>query len=178
VPTDELLVQLDDLPPPKFRTISNASSVFFSDFSSPATTGSPASQSGCASPVNSSFGQSHTLSPLSPITLGPFADLFDNRSRSRERSFSTPLEPQDAYYRTELSHLRTEALPRLRHLGHKIDSEWYEFKRTGTLSTEDVNAFENWWAEKKCTIVSLNEQGKRLAATLGLASTGLGWCAP
>jgi hypothetical protein len=63
-------------------------------------------------------------------------------------------------------------------LGHKIDSEWYEFKRTGTLSTEDVNAFENWWAEKKCTIVSLNEQGKRLAATLGLASTGLGWCAP
>lgn len=178
MPSDELLVRLEELPPPKFRTISNASSVFFSDFSSPATTGSPSSQSGCASPVTSSFGPSQTMSPMSPASLAPLAEPFDNRSRSRERSFSTPLEPQDAYYRTELSHLRTEALPRLRHLSYKIDTEWYELKRTGAVSSEDVNTFENWWAEKKCTILSINEKGKRLAATLGLANTGLGWSAP
>lgn len=178
VPSDELLVQLNDLPPPRFRTTSDASSVFLSDLSSPGTTGSSASQSGCASPVNSSFDQSQSLSPMSPVTLGPRADPFDKRSKSRERSFSTPLEPQDAYYATELSHLRTEALPRLRHSCHKVDAEWYEFKRTGVMPAEDVNAFETWWADKKYTVVTLNENGTRLATDHGLASTGMGWCAP
>jgi hypothetical protein len=102
----------------------------------------------------------------------------DKPSRSRERSFSTPLEPQDAYYTTELSHLRTEALPRLRHAGRKVDTEWSENKRTGAISSGDINAFENWWAEKKCNILSLNEKGKHLATIHGLASTGMGWCAP
>jgi hypothetical protein len=149
-----------------------------SDFSSPSTSGSPSSQSGSASPVTSSFSQSQTLSSLSPVSLGPLADPFDKRSRSRERSFSTPLEPHDAYYATELSHLRTEALPRLRHLGRKVETEWYEAKRSGSVSAEDVNSFENWWAEKKCAIASLDGKGKRLASALGLATTGLGWCAP
>ena len=112
------------------------------------------------------------------MSLGPPADPFDKLSRSRERSFSTPLEPHDAYYATELSHLRTEALPRLRHLGHKVDAECNEAKRSGDISEQDVNAFETWWAEKKCIIVSLNEKGKRLATALGLAATGMGWCAP
>lgn len=177
---EELLVHLEDLPPPKFRTNSNASSVFHhSDISSPATSGSPASRSGCASPVTSSSSQSQALTPLSPVSLDPPAeDSIGKRSRSRDRSFSTPLEPQDAYYTTELSHLRTEALPRLRHAGRKVDTEWYEAKRTGGVSAEDVNAFENWWAEKKCIILSLNEKGKHLASLHGLASTGMGWCAP
>jgi hypothetical protein len=180
MPGSELLIQLDELPPPKFRTISNASSFFLSDFSSPGSGGSPASQSGCASPVTSSFSQSQSqcMSPLSPVSPGPLADPFDKVSRSRERSFSTPLEPHDAYYATELSHLRTEALPRLRHLGHKVDTEFYETKRSGIVSAEDVNAFENWWAEKKCSIVVLNEKGRQLASAVGLKSTGLGWCAP
>lgn len=125
--------------------------------------------------MTSSFSQSQTLSPVS---LGPLAHPLDKRSRSRERSFSTPLEPHDAYYATELSHLRTEALPRLRHLGRKVDTDWSEIKRTSTLSSGDVNAFENWWAEKKCNIQGLNEKGKRLAKALGLAATGMGWCAP
>lgn len=177
-PVDELLVQLDDLPPPKFRTISNASSVFQSDISSPLTSGSPASQSGCASPVTSSgFSLSQTLSPVSPICLDQ-PTFSDEHSRPRDRSFSTPLEPHDAYYATELSHLRTEALPRLRHKCHKVDTEWYEAKRTANIVADDVNAFENWWAEKKCTVLSLNEKGKRLATALGLANTGMGWCAP
>ncbi|KAF2819423.1 hypothetical protein CC86DRAFT_307471 [Ophiobolus disseminans] len=176
LPGDDLLPQLDELPPPKLRTASDASSVFQSD-SSGSTTGSPASQSGCASPLTSSFAQSQTMSPLSPVSLGPPADPLDKRNRSRERSFSTPLEPHDAYYATELSHLRTEALPRLRHLGLKVDTEWCA-KRSGHVSPEDIEVFEKWWAEKKCTIAILNEKGKRLATTLGLAATGLGWCAP
>jgi hypothetical protein len=110
--------------------------------------------------------------------LGSPADPFDKQTRSRDRSFSTPLDPHEAYYANELSHLRTEALPRLRHLGFKVDTQWYEAKRTAQLSAEDVNAFEKWWAEKTCTIVSLNEQGKRLATAHGLVPTGRGWCAP
>ncbi|KAH7359581.1 hypothetical protein BKA66DRAFT_427113 [Pyrenochaeta sp. MPI-SDFR-AT-0127] len=178
VPVDDLLVNLDDLPPPKFRTISNASSVFQSDLSSPLTGGSPASQSGCASPVTSSgFSLSQTMSPASPISLGP-PGFSDEHARPRDRSFSTPLEPHDAYYATELSHLRTEALPRLRHKCHKVDTEWYEAKRTASIATDDINAFETWWADKKCAVLGLNERGKRLATDFGLANTGMGWCAP
>ncbi|KAH7065880.1 hypothetical protein BKA63DRAFT_166698 [Paraphoma chrysanthemicola] len=177
VPTDELVVGLDDLPPHKYRTVSNASSVFFSDFSSPVTVGSPDSQSSHGSPVISS-SQSQTMSPLSPVSLGPAAHPLDRLGRPREHSFTTPLESRDAHYALELSHLRTEALPRLRHLGHKVDTEWYEVKRSGAVSAEDTNAFENWWAEKKCSILTLSETGKRLANASGLASTGMGWTAP
>jgi hypothetical protein len=79
---------------------------------------------------------------------------------------------------TELSHLRTEALPRLRHLARKVDFEWAEAKRSGNISADDANAFENWWAEKSCAITTLSENGKRLAEALGLMPTGMGWCAP
>ncbi|KAF2248455.1 hypothetical protein BU26DRAFT_334460 [Trematosphaeria pertusa] len=168
---DEFFVQMDDLPPPKMRTTSNASSVFLSDVSSPA---SPNSES--ASP---SLSASQVTSPVSPICLTPSELQYpDNRARSRERSFSIPLEPHDAYYATELSHLRTEALPRLRHAARKVDTEWYEAKRSTTLSISDINDFENWWAEKKCRILHLNEQGKRLSLAIGLSSSGMGWTAP
>jgi phage gp29-like protein len=110
--------------------------------------------------------------------LGSPSNPFDKQTRTRERSFSTPLEPNDAYYANELSHLRTEALPRLRHLGFKVDTEWAEAKSSIGLSANDANAFEQWWAQKTCTIVSLNEQGKRLATAHGLGPTGRGWCAP
>ncbi|CAO2651680.1 Nn.00g042500.m01.CDS01 [Neocucurbitaria sp. VM-36] len=172
---DELLIQLDDLPPQKLRTASNASSVLQSDFSSPLTSASSGSQSGCTSPVTRpSFSQSHTTFPASPMSLGP-PELSDKGSRSRDRSFSKPLDPHDAYYAAELSHLRTEALPRLRHKCHKVDTDWYEAKRTGDIATNDVNAFENWWAEKKCTVLCLNERAKRLATALGLSNSGMGW---
>lgn len=118
------------------------------------------------------------MGPPTPISLGHPADPFEKVNRSRERSFSTPLEPSDAYFSLELSHLRTEALPRLRHLGHKVDTEWYEAKRTGQISTEDANAFENWWAEKKCAILSLSEKGKFLATAHGISANGMGWTAP
>jgi hypothetical protein len=176
VPEDELLVQLDELPLPKFRTESNASSVFTSDVSSSAYTGSTGSNSGCASPI-SSFSQPTTGMSVSPFTLGP-PEMTEKRTLTRNRSFSTPLDPQDAYYATELSYLRTEALPRLRHSALKVDTEWYEAKRTGLVTDDDVSAFEAWWVEKKCNILSLNEKGKRLAVAIGLSPTGMGWTAP
>lgn len=176
VPEDELLVQLDELLPTKFRTESNASSIFMSDVSSPAYTSSNASDSGCASPV-STFSQPATMPALSPFSLSP-PEMAEKRTLSRNRSFSTPLEPQDAYYATELSYLRTEALPRLRHSALKVDTDWYEAKRTGSVTDADVATFEAWWVEKKCNILSLNEKGKRLAVAIGITSTGMGWTAP
>jgi hypothetical protein len=63
-------------------------------------------------------------------------------------------------------------------LGLKVDTEWYEAKRSGAMTPEDANAFDNWWREKTCIIVSLSEKGKHLANALGLVPTGMGWCAP
>jgi len=175
--------ELECLPPPRFnRAFSNASSVFTSDSSSCVTTASSVassvSQSGCPSPATSSFSQPQTRPKFSPVSLGDPANAINKQSRSRDRSFSTPLEPHDAYYAIELSHLRTEALPRLRHLGRKVDFEWTDAKRSGILSTDDANAFENWWAEKTCEIMALNAMGKHRADALGLVPTGMGWCAP
>ncbi|KAF2624752.1 hypothetical protein BU25DRAFT_413297 [Macroventuria anomochaeta] len=176
-PEEEILVELDELRPQKFRTASNASSVFLSDISSPTYSGTPASDSGSASPVPSTFSLSQSAATPAPISLGP-PDLETKRSSTRERSFSTPLEPQDAKYASELSYLRTEALPRLRHTGHKVDTEWYDAKRTGSVATEDVQTFENWWGETKCTILKLSETGKKLAEANGVTSNGMGWTAP
>lgn len=169
--SDDYLAHLDQLPSPRFRTISNASSMLQSDASSPLTCASSTSQSGSASPVAPSVPVSQVMCPGSPICLGPA-----ERSLSRERSFSTPLKSHDAYYAAELSHLRTEALPRLRHKTYKVDSAWSEAKPH--MHADDVNAFENWLAEKKCAVLSLTERGKRLATAVGIANTGLGWCAP
>jgi hypothetical protein len=123
----------------------------------------------------SSLTVSQAMPPASPLCLGQL-EFSDKPNRSRERSFSTPLEPHDAYYATELSHLRTEALPRLRHKSYKVDTDVFECSRQ--MTAEDINAFKSFWAEKKAMIVSLNEQGKRLANAVGLANTGLGWSAP
>jgi hypothetical protein len=98
--------------------------------------------------------------------------------RVRERSFSAPLEPHNAYYATELSQLRTESLPRLRHTARKVDTEWTEVRGSNCLSNEDINTFENWWAEKKCTINALYEKCQRLSHSIGLPSNGIGWTAP
>jgi hypothetical protein len=168
-------VHLEDLPSPKIRTISNASSsALFSDTSSSVFTNSPNSES--ASP---SLCASQVVSPISPISLQPFEkESSDKRARSRDRSFSIPLEPHDAYYAAELSHLRTEALPRLRHTARKLDGAWAEAKRAGPLSIGDVNAFENWLAEKKCRIYHFDEKAKRLSLAIGLSSSGMGWMAP
>ena len=88
------------------------------------------------------------------------------------------MEPQDAKFASELSYLRTEALPRLRHAGHKVDTEWYEAKRTASVTPEDAQIFESWWNETKSNILKLSETGKRLAEAHGVTSNGMGWTAP
>ncbi|KAF3031524.1 hypothetical protein E8E12_001298 [Didymella heteroderae] len=176
-PEDEVLVDLDELRPQKFRTASNASSVFLSDISSPTYSGTPASDSGSASPVPSTFSLSQSATTPAPISLGP-PELEAKRTSTRERSFSTPLDPQDAKYVSELSYLRTEAVPRLRHAGHKVDTEWYDAKRTGSVAAEDVQAFESWWSTMKCTILKLSETSKRMAEAKGVTANGMGWTAP
>jgi hypothetical protein len=88
------------------------------------------------------------------------------------------MEPQDAKFASELSYLRTEALPRLRHAGHKVDTEWYEAKRTACVTPEDAQTFEIWWNETKSIILKLSETGKRLAEAHGVTSNGMGWTAP
>lgn len=110
------------------------------------------------------------------MCLSPFDPQYlEKRERSRERSFSTPREPHDAYFAAELSHLRTEALTRLRHAARKVDQEWSEAKRTNALSPGDVKDFEDWWGEKKSAISRLNEKGKRMSLAIGLSSSGVGW---
>jgi len=133
------------------------------------------SESGSVSP---SMSASQSMSPVSPICLTPTDAQFPTKGRDRERSFSTPLEPHNAYYATELSQLRTEAVPRLRHAARKIDTEFYEAKRAGNLSPDDVTEFENWWADTKGTISVLDNQCKRLSQANGITSSGMGWTAP
>lgn len=176
-PEEEILVEFGELRPQKFRTASNASSVFMSDISSPTYSGTPVSDSGSASPVPSTFSLPQSVTAPAPISLGP-PELEAKRSATRERSFSTPMEPQDAKFASELSYLRTEALPRLRHAGHKVDTEWYEAKRTGAVDPEDASTFESWWTETKTQILKLSETGKRLAEAHNITSNGMGWTAP
>lgn len=118
--------------------------------------------------------------PFSPISLGPSAeDLFSSsQSSSDDRSFSAPLEPHNAYYKNELSTLRTELLPRLCHSVHRVNIAWSEAKIAGVIATEDVDTFEKWWMERKAAIVTLSEEGKRQASASGLSPNGLGWSAP
>ena len=128
-----------------------------------------------SSPALSAFGNSGHISPMSlsseihpPQEIGVIG-------RPRQRSFSTPMEPRDAYYTMELSHLRTESLVRLRHAALKVDSEWYETKRLGAVSQDYAIQFEKWWAEKKNWIKALDEEIKLLSHAMGVSSSGLGW---
>jgi hypothetical protein len=175
---DELIAKLDALPPPKMRTISNASSVILSDVNSPVFTETSISEAGTPS-----MASSQSTNPVSPICLGPSDTLpTEKGDRSRDGSFITPIEPQDQGYVLEISSLRTEALPRLKHSGHKLDLEWRETKRTNDsthhLSAIDVATFEKWLAEAKLKIDRLYDRGQHLSSGLNLSPNGLGWAAP
>lgn len=92
---------------------------------------------------NASLTLSHvtgTTYPITPpITATPFTSVpatpslspasGPSRSPSPRRKFSVPLAPRAAYYVAELSCLRTEGLPRLRHAAMRVDSAWYEARR-------------------------------------------------
>jgi len=88
------------------------------------------------------------------------------------------MEPQDARYALELSNLRIEAIPRLRHAGLKVQSAWKEAKRIHDVSADDALAFEHWWTEKNNHITQLSNEIKMLSQAIGLSPNGMGWTAP
>lgn len=115
--------------------------------------------------------------PISPISLA--ADSISSSNRNRERSFSTPLEPHNAKYITELSYVRSEAAPRLRHAVRAVDTEWTQVLNNKAIPSRDLKEkFENWWANKKCYTMTLEEKAKRLGDAAGIRANGLGWTAP
>jgi hypothetical protein len=89
------------------------------------------------------------------------------------------MEPHNAKYATELSYLRTEVVPCLRHAARAVDTEWSQIRFNGVINSPDVKAeFENWWAVKKCAIMTLDEKAQRLSHAIGLGPNGMGWTAP
>ncbi|KAF2875279.1 hypothetical protein BDV95DRAFT_312762 [Massariosphaeria phaeospora] len=172
------IANMATLPPLKLpRTSSNASSGLFSDAGSLVFDSSPSS--GAGSPMTP-LTPSHTTYPVSPICLTP-ADVnipdkpARTQERSQERSFTTPLEPHDAYYTSELSALRTESVTRLRHSVIKVNTEWAEAQRSGRLSAKQFNDFTEWWKVKKEIIRELDSKCQRLCKQIDLAPNGLGW---
>ncbi|KAF2015388.1 hypothetical protein BU24DRAFT_461637 [Aaosphaeria arxii CBS 175.79] len=180
---DSALSTIDMLPIiprtlPKLRTDSVSSSQPDSSNRSQVQSLSPSSSFGPSSPPHMST--SDGPSPVSPMCLTPL-DAPTNKpldGLKRERSFSTPLEPTDAYYATELSQLRTEAMPRLRHKIRKVESDWADVKRTHVLDKEQTNSMENWLAHKKVDTLEVDEASKTLADAIGLTPNGMGWTAP
>jgi len=126
---------------------------------------------------NSILADSATVPTIEPSTEA-VQEESHKRPRDRDRFFTTPLEPQNAYYASELSHLRTEALPRLRHSARKVDTEFYEAKRLHQISEDEAGELATWWSSKKATIRSLDDQGRRLSLAMGIPATGMGWTAP
>jgi hypothetical protein len=159
---------------PDHVTLAELRAASFSSSAITSPTFSSPSSSMSSSPAVAAL---HHAGPISPITLSP-PEMTLSEKRHHERSFSIPLEPRDAYYATELSYLRTESLPRLRHAARKVDNEWYEAKRLGSVSQDDATEFEKWWADKKTWIRQLDEQGRRMSSAMGVSASGLGWTAP
>lgn len=159
---------------PDHMTLADLRAASFSSSAITSPTFSSPSSSMASSPAILALSNA---GPISPITLSP-PEMASSEKRHHERSFSIPLEPRDAYYATELSYLRTESLPRLRHGARKVDNEWYEAKRLGAVSQDDASEFEKWWADKKKWIHQLDDQGRRMSSAMGVSASGLGWTAP
>ena len=155
----------------KPRTVSNASSVRHdSGFSSPISVSPTSSIS--SSPLLSS---NHPTASISPLSLPPTINTAAQTSHHHRRAFTTPLNPHDAYYAAELSYLRTDSLPRLRHSARRVETEWAECKRADRAFADSGAEFEVWWAEKKELVGSLNDKGKRLSMSMGVGGVSMGW---
>ncbi|KAF2497344.1 hypothetical protein BU16DRAFT_559095 [Lophium mytilinum] len=123
--------------------------------------------------------------PVSPFSLSsPFTfeksiskHHGQHHGRHHERSYTTPMEPDMAYYTLELSHLRTESLPHLRHAIRVVDRELNESKRLVELDEDTLEQFEGWWAKKKATAIGLDQKGLALSIQRGIPTNGLGWSA-
>jgi len=133
---------------------------FESDCSSSSTTTTTSSSS---SPMlmQSPMTPSTPITPLS-LTL-PSLKSPDQERRLSQHSLPPP-SPQHAYFTAELSYLRTDALPRLRHAARRVDTEWGECRRHSRAITKDIagvkDVFEGWWHGKKGYVKDLDERGK------------------
>ncbi|KAF2801333.1 uncharacterized protein BDZ99DRAFT_403574 [Mytilinidion resinicola] len=118
--------------------------------------------------------------PVSPFSLSPSSfekTTSKPHQRHHARSYTTPMEPDMAYYTLELSHLRTESLPCLRHAIRVVDRELNESKRLVELDEETLGEFEAWWVKKKATAIGLDQKGLALSIQRGIPTNGLGWSA-
>ena len=150
----------------KPRTASNASSMRYdSAFSSPTSSIS-------SSPVLSS---NHPTASISPLSLPPTVNTAAQTGHHHRRAFTTPLNPHNAYYAAELSYLRTDSLPRLRHSARRVETEWAECKRADRAFADSGAEFEAWWVGKKELVGSLDDKGKRLSISMGAGVMSMGW---
>lgn len=155
----------------KPRTASNASSVRHdSGFSSPVSVSPTSSIS--SSPL---LSYNHPTASISPLSLPPTMNAAAQTNHHHRRAFTIPLNPHNAYYAAELSYLRTDSLPRLRHSARRIDTEWAECKRVDRAFADSGAEFEAWWAGKKELIGSLDDKGKRLCMSVGAGVMSMGW---
>ena len=155
----------------KPRTASNASNVRHdSGFSSPVSVSPTSSIS--PSPLPS---PPHRTVSIPPQSLPPTMNTAAQTSHHHRRAFTTPLNPHDAYCAAELSCLRTDSLPRLRHSARRVEAEWAECKRADRAFADLGAEFEAWWAEKKELVGSLDDKGKRLSMSMGVGWMSMGW---
>ena len=153
----------------KPRTASNASSVRHdSGFSSPISASPTSSIS--SSPL---LSYDHPTASISPLSLPPTTAA--QTSHHHRRAFTTPLNPHNAYYAAELSYLRTDSLPRLRHSARRVETEWAECKRADRAFADSGAEFEAWWVGKKELVGSLDDKGKRLSMSVGAGVMSMGW---
>lgn len=153
----------------KPRTASNASSVRHdSGFSSPISASPISSIS--SSPL---LSYNHPTASISPLSLPPTTAA--QTSHHHRRAFTTPLNPHNAYYAAELSYLRTDSLPRLRHSARRVETEWAECKRADRAFADSGAEFEAWWVGKKELVGSLDDKGKRLSMSVGAGVMSMGW---
>jgi len=87
------------------------------------------------------------------------------------------MDPHTEYYARELSHLRTDSLPCLRHAIRVVDREMSESKRLAEFDPDSLKAFEAWWTQKKGMAIGLDQKGQALSNRQGIPTNGLGWSA-
>lgn len=124
-----------------------------------------------------------SLSPLdSPPASSASSICSDRRSSFNDHAFTTPLSPKCSYYKAEVTGLRSESFPRLRHTARRVESEYKETRRmldiwqrqseSGstagpspaaiTIVSNSLDQFGDWWAEKKMMIASVSDRMEAL----------------
>jgi hypothetical protein len=174
---DNELPDVDAVPAPEHHRPRGLSTI-----SALSSTDSDSTSSSLTSSMVSTPLSAPTVSPIpiSSFSLSPFffeQALSAHHHRHHERSYTTPMSPHSAYYSRELSYLRTDTLPNLRHALRVVDRELNEAKRLAELTGADLDAFENWWAAKKALAMGLDQKGQALSLQKGIPANGFGWSA-